>query len=108
MAPHVQRGVKPAFPQCQLGLHCLAADRRRGTIPPPQEIDLPAGWQLKAQSGGSVGYAHETWVKVDGYASILAALLETLIASGFRIKPMTTDIARLQAKVVITPALKSL
>lgn len=38
----------------------------------------------------------------------LAAWLEALLASGFQIQPVTIDIARLHAQMVMTPALKNL
>jgi predicted nucleic acid-binding protein len=64
-------------------------------IPIPVVFELQCGVARKRQEDADRGARLEAWV-------------DRLIASGFRFQPVTLQIARLEAEMVMTPSLKNL
>lgn len=73
----------------------------RGVL--PDEIVIPVAAIFEIQCG-----IQKIALTNPAKSEALGEWLETLLASGFYIQPMTTEIARLHAKMVMTPALKNL
>lgn len=69
----------------------------------PSDIVIPVAAVFEIQCG-----IQKIALTSPAKSEALAEWLETLLASGFFIQPMTAEIARLHARMTMTPALKNL